>query len=268
MPSRHPQASVTYPAGPSAKIELLRGFSLSFPGGFSDDQKESEGDVLEVTDEKPGPGAQDHASQDSGHRHYHHHAGECTVEAHRYCARSDEPSGDPDTMKGQSRRKLFFQRPLLFWVRLLVGVIFIAASIDKILHPEAFARMVYNYQILPTPSSMSLRLYCPGWSLFLGALLVLGLWIPGTVVLANLLFLVFFGSLLFNLARGLDIHCGCFTTSTQGDPMTTWYVIRDAVFLLLGGYLFYRVFLKQGREERTQQGKALFLNNETTGAER
>ena len=75
----------------------------------------------------------------------------------------------------------------------------------------------------------------------------------GTVVLANLLFLAFFGSLLFNLARGLNIHCGCFSSSTQGDPLTTWYVIRDGVFLLLGGYLFYGVFLKRGREEGWRQ---------------
>jgi uncharacterized membrane protein YphA (DoxX/SURF4 family) len=253
MPSRHPRASVTYPAGPSAKIEPLEGFSLSFPGAFSYDQKESEGDVLQVTDEKPGPGAQDHASQDSGHRHYHHHAGECPVEAHRYCARSYEPSGDSDIMKGQSRRKLFFQRPLLFWVRLLVGVIFIAASIDKILHPTAFARMVSNYKILPDAFINATAIVLPWLELVLGSLLVLGLWIPGTVVLANLLFPAFFVSLLFNLARGLDIHCGCFTTNTQGDPLTTWYVFRDAVFLLLGGYLFYGVFLKRGREEGRQQ---------------
>ena len=156
-------------------------------------------------------------------------------------------------MRGQSRRKLLFQMPLLFWVRLLVGAIFIAASIDKILHPDAFARMVYNYQILPDAFINVTAIVLPWVELVLGTLLIVGLWIPGTVVLANLLFLAFFASLLFNLARGLDIHCGCFTSITQGDPLTTWYVIRDAVFLLLGGYLLYGVFLKGRREESGQQ---------------
>ncbi len=169
------------------------------------------------------------------------------------CARSDEPSGDADAGKGQSRLKMLFQRPLLFWVRLLVGAIFIAASIDKILHPDAFARMVYNYQILPDAFINVTAIVLPWVELVLGTLLIVGLWIPGTVVLANLLLLAFFGSLLFNLARGLDIHCGCFSTSTQGDPLTRWYVIRDAVFLLLGGYLFFGVFLKRGREKGRQQ---------------
>jgi uncharacterized membrane protein YphA (DoxX/SURF4 family) len=168
-------------------------------------------------------------------------------------ARSDEQSGDPGLMRGQSRRKLLFQRPLLSWVRLLVGVIFIAASIDKILQPAAFAQMVYNYQILPDAFINVTAIVLPWVELVLGSLLVLGLWIPGTVVLANLLFLAFFGSLLFNLARGLDIHCGCFSMSTQGNPLTTWYLIRDAVFLLLGGYLFYKVFMTRGQEEVRKQ---------------
>jgi uncharacterized membrane protein YphA (DoxX/SURF4 family) len=168
-------------------------------------------------------------------------------------ARSDEHSGDPGLMRGQSRRNLLFQRSLLFWVRLLVGVIFIAASIDKILHPAAFAQMIYNYQILPDAFINVTAIVLPWVELVLGSLLVLGLWIPATVVLANLLLLAFFGSLLFNLARGLDIHCGCFSTSAQGNPLTSWYVIRDAVFLLMGGYLFYGVFMTRGREKGRQQ---------------
>jgi cobalt-zinc-cadmium efflux system protein len=178
------------------------------------------------------------------------------------CARADEPPGDSEGMKGQSRLRLLFQRPLLFWVRLLVGVIFIAASIGKILHPSTFAQMVYNYQILPDAFINVTAIVLPWLELVLGGLLIVGLWIPGTVVLANLLFLTFFGSLLFNLARGLDIHCGCFSTSTQGDPLTSWYVIRDALFLLLGGYLFYGVFvMRQLKEERP------FLGNQESSEE-
>jgi hypothetical protein len=169
------------------------------------------------------------------------------------CARSDGPSADQVVSGGQSYRNLLFQSPLLFWVRLLVGVIFIAASIDKILQPAAFAQMVYNYQILPDAFINVTAIVLPWVELVLGGLLVVALWSPGTVVLANLLLLAFFGSLLFNLARGLDIHCGCFSTSTQGNALTTWYIIRDGVFLLLGGYLFYGVFMTRGREEVREQ---------------
>ncbi|HOV88433.1 MAG TPA: MauE/DoxX family redox-associated membrane protein, partial [Syntrophobacteraceae bacterium] len=35
-------------------------------------------------------------------------------------------------------------------VRIFLGIVFFAASADKILHPAPFARIVYNYQILPS----------------------------------------------------------------------------------------------------------------------
>jgi hypothetical protein len=165
-------------------------------------------------------------------------------------------------------RNLLFQMPLLFWVRLVVGVIFIAASIDKILHPAAFARMIYNYQILPDAFINVTAIVLPWVELVLGGLLILGLWLPGTIVLANLLLLAFLGSLLFNLARGLDIHCGCFSTNTQGNPLTTWYIIRDAVFLLLGGYLLYGVFMTRGREEGGQQEHPFIGSQESSEEER
>ena len=109
--------------------------------------------------------------------------------------------------------------------------------------------MVYNYQILPDSFINVIALVLPWLELALGGLLIVGRWLPGSIVLTNVLFLAFLGSLLFNLARGLDVHCGCFTSSTQGTPTTIWYLVRDAIFLLLGGYLFYGLFLKRAGED-------------------
>lgn len=131
-------------------------------------------------------------------------------------------------------------KPAAFWARLLLGVIFIAASIDKIWHPGAFAEAVHNYQLLPEAAINLTAIVLPWLELVLGALLILGIWLPGAVLLANVLLVCFFSALLFNIARGLDVHCGCFTTSAEGDPATTWYVIRDASFLIVGGFLFYK----------------------------
>jgi hypothetical protein len=50
--------------------------------------------------------------------------------------------------------------------------------------------------------------------------------------------------MIFNLARGLDIYCDCFSVSTEGAnnaPMV-WYVVRDGLFLLPAFYLFYHTF--------------------------
>lgn len=143
----------------------------------------------------------------------------------------------------QMRFHLFGKQPVVI-VRWVLGGIFALASVDKILHPQAFAELIYHYQILPGALINLTALTLPWLELLLGVLLISGWWLRPAVILTNLLLVAFFGALLYNLARGLDIHCGCFSTSTQGDPAQLWYVIRDSSFLIMGAYLFFRVLLK------------------------
>lgn len=134
---------------------------------------------------------------------------------------------------------------LALMARLILGVVFIYASIDKIIHPEAFAKAVYNYQILPDVLINVTAIVLPWLELFLGISLVLHVWLPGAAFMSSLLLLIFFGALVFDLARGLDIHCGCFNTSQGASSSLCMclYVIRDGVFLLPAFYLLYHTFL-------------------------
>ncbi|MFP4086497.1 MAG: MauE/DoxX family redox-associated membrane protein [Desulfobacteraceae bacterium] len=117
---------------------------------------------------------------------------------------------------GFFRRQWQQDGPLGVIARLILGVIFIYASIDKIAHPAAFAKDIYNYQILPDTLINLTAMGLPSLELILGIFLVVGLFREGSVSMVTLLLLVFFGAMVFNLARGLDIHCGCFHTSAQG----------------------------------------------------
>ena len=134
-------------------------------------------------------------------------------------------------------------KPPLFWCRLLLGMIFLLASVDKILHPAAFARMVYNYQILPDVLVNLTAVFLPWLEIVLGFLLIFGLWMPGAIAISNFLLMAFFCSLIFNAARGLDIHCGCFSTSTKIFVSTSRYILRDIVFLVISFYLFLKVIV-------------------------
>jgi len=128
--------------------------------------------------------------------------------------------------------------------RLILGVVFIYASIDKILHPAAFAEAVYNYQILPDALINLTAIVLPWLELLLGIALVSGVCLPGAAFLCNALLITFFGALVFNLSRGLDIHCGCFNTSQEATSYCIClYLIRDGIFLSFGLYLFSRIFL-------------------------
>ena len=136
--------------------------------------------------------------------------------------------------------------------RLILGAIFIYASIDKILHPAAFAKAVYNYAILPDALINLTAIVLPWLELILGIFLVIGLFREGSVCIVTGLLVVFVGATIFNMARGLDIYCGCFSTKTEdtsNDPMV-WYVIRDGFFLLPAFYLAYHTFREKRRAAR------------------
>ena len=130
-------------------------------------------------------------------------------------------------------------------MRLLLGGVFVWASTDKILHPAAFAGVIANYQLLPDVLVNGYAVTLPWLELLLGFFLIFGLWLPGAVVLSNLLLVVFSGALVFNVARGLDIHCGCFTSDTIGNPKTTWYLVRNAVLITVAAYLLFKVVIRK-----------------------
>ncbi len=134
---------------------------------------------------------------------------------------------------------------LYLGARIVLGALFIAASIDKIAHPAAFAEIIHNYQILPDYLINISAIVLPWLEALLGLCIITGVWLPGTVVLANLLLLTFFSALLFNLSRGLNVHCGCFSTKITDNPQTAWYVARDSLFLLLGLSVLLPLFRKR-----------------------
>ncbi len=147
-------------------------------------------------------------------------------------------------MKSNKQYKLsILGKPPLFWCRLLLGMVFLMASMDKIVHPAAFAKMVYNYQILPDVLVNLTAVFLPWIEIVLGFLLIFGLWMPGAIAISNFLLLTFFCSLIFNAARGLDIHCGCFSTSTKIFASATRQILRDIVFLVISFYLFLKIIV-------------------------
>ena len=139
--------------------------------------------------------------------------------------------------------KLRKNLPLFFYysARLILGVVFIYASYDKIWHPKAFAQVIYNYQILPDGLISITAIVLPWLEMLMGVFLIFGFWMPGTVIWCNILFVVYIGALWFNLARGLDISCGCFST-TEGSFISIKTILWDVGFLALSVYLLFFVF--------------------------
>ena len=100
------------------------------------------------------------------------------------------------------------KRPLHFWGRLLLGAIFLAASLDKIRHPHAFAEIIYNYQILPDLPVTLTAIILPWAELVLGLVLIIGLWIPGAILLSSSGSYDPAAELPANTATNLIFYCG------------------------------------------------------------
>jgi uncharacterized membrane protein YphA (DoxX/SURF4 family) len=120
-------------------------------------------------------------------------------------------------------------------LRFMLAVVFIYASIDKILHPADFAAIVKDYKVLPDILINLTAIILPWLELVLGVLLVLGRWQEGTLLLVNLLLIAFWATLVFNYFRGVDVGCGCFSTQATESSSMVWYMFRDGFFVLVGG---------------------------------
>src|SRR4030042_147714 len=123
--------------------------------------------------------------------------------------------------------------------RILLGGIFIYASLSKILNPDQFAQAVMNYRIVPLVSVNLFAILLPWLELVSGILLLLGLFSGGSMVMITVLMALFLGAIGSALLRGLDISCGCFSTDGVY-KITFFYFIRDLLlFALALQVLFY-----------------------------
>ena len=77
----------------------------------------------------------------------------------------------------------------------------------------------------------------------MGLCLIIGLWLPGAAVLSTGLMSVFIAALVFNRIRGLDIDCGCFSVEATEDPAVLLTVVRDAGFLVISGFLTWKILI-------------------------
>jgi len=143
--------------------------------------------------------------------------------------------GGVDHMRGFMRSVLsLYANPYASVIfRWAVGLIFIYASIDKLLHPSAFAVAVYNYRILPGSFINLVAITLPWLEMVCGILLIIGLFPRAAALILSILLILFFSALSISLYRGIDISCGCFTVSTTADKIGISYMVRDVLVLAM-----------------------------------
>jgi uncharacterized membrane protein YphA (DoxX/SURF4 family) len=147
---------------------------------------------------------------------------------------------------GNRFRRILDNRGLIVVSRLILGGVFIYAAIDKIAYPDQFAEIIRNYRILPVETSNAVAIMMPWLELLAGAFLVVGIWSRENAAILSMLLVVFIAAIGYNLARGLDFDCGCFTTSGAGNKSNAvMLLIRDVVLL---GFGLHVILFKKARK--------------------
>jgi putative oxidoreductase len=119
---------------------------------------------------------------------------------------------------------------LEFILRLIVGGVFIYASLDKIQNPGSFAAAVANYRILPYIFLHPAALYLPWLEMVCGMALIIGIQKRGAAWIISIMTAIFMIAITVALSRGLDISCGCFNTE-GGHGVGISLLGRDALLL-------------------------------------
>jgi len=127
---------------------------------------------------------------------------------------------------------------LVLAARLLIGGLFVYASLHKIVDPEGFAQAVRNYQMVPPGLSNLIALILPWIEITTGGFLILGIQTRPAALIVSGLMAIFLVALFQAYFNGLDIHCGCFSSdpSSSGSisPLT---LTRDASLFVIAAFI-------------------------------
>jgi putative oxidoreductase len=137
--------------------------------------------------------------------------------------------------------------------QIALGLVFLIAALGKVADPPAFAKAIWNYQLLPPWSVHPLALVLPWLELLCGLALCLGLWTRAAASWILALLLTFTVALSINLARHHPVDCGCFhlngPAKTEAERLVDlrWSILRDLGLILLATQIL--VATRQPRPE-------------------
>ena len=123
-------------------------------------------------------------------------------------------------------------------MRILLGLIFLYASYDKILDPGKFARSIANYHIVPFGLENSIAIILPWLELFIGVGLIAGIMVDGAAGITGSLLVIFILLILQAILRGFNIECGC--GLKEGEMVGWTKILENIVFLFASWMVFSR----------------------------
>ena len=121
------------------------------------------------------------------------------------------------------------------WLHRLLGLalggVFLYAAAGKLVDPRPLVTIIWGYRILPPGPINLLAIYMPWMELVAAACLITGWKRRAGALWVTALLVMFTVALGVNAVRGIDVACGCFSTSAA-DTHNAWLlVLRDLPML-------------------------------------
>jgi uncharacterized membrane protein YphA (DoxX/SURF4 family) len=117
-------------------------------------------------------------------------------------------------------------------IRIVIGGIFIYASINKILNPDAFARIIHNYRLFPPSLINIIAIVIPWIEIISGALLIIGWKYKAANLIIGGMLATFIIALAISYIRGININCGCFSTTASTKSDLLMRIFEDVLMVI------------------------------------
>jgi len=123
---------------------------------------------------------------------------------------------------------------LLMVSRIVLGGLFIYSAVDKIIDPLAFATIIHHYRIAPPGLINYIAVVIPWIEFMAGVFLIFGFRLKASALTINLMLVFFTVVLAITAFRGINVSCGCFSTSTAVKSNLVIRIVEDIGMLALG----------------------------------
>lgn len=137
------------------------------------------------------------------------------------------------------------QNLALVFARILLASTFIYAGIIHLADINSFALAIAAYEILPSWSVRPFAFILPVIEILSGSAIASGLFFRAGSLVAAVMLSVFTIALSISLYRGLEIPCGCFSTSPAAAAISWMDLVRDLALLTCSCFLLLRAIIKR-----------------------
>ena len=134
-------------------------------------------------------------------------------------------------MKPNAFKRFISSKKAITALRIIMGVIFVAASCDKLLYPAVFAAKAAEYKLIPELLLPLIAVALPWVEFICGFLLILNIFSRSTALILAVTLAGFVFGMAYDLSFGLVHDCGCFGFLEESIGAGT--IIRDLIFIAL-----------------------------------